>query len=132
MTDLSKSEPSPLSKHLTAINTKTEYTFDPDVKDYPAFVVNRCLSYHPDCIFWCNDLNELSTVSDQQHYDYLFHKLRKRKRFAPWAKPEKSEKIDAVMRAYGYSRSKAIDALKILTDEQVTQIMKLTDRGGKV
>ena len=126
------SKQSPLSLHLTAINTKNEYTFDPDIKDYPSFVVNRCLSYHPDCIFWCNDLNELSTVSDRHHYDYLFHRIRKRKRFAPWAKPEKSEQIEAVMEAYGYSRSKAIDALRILKDEQIQELMQLTNKGGKI
>jgi len=117
---------------LTALNTKNEYTFDPDVKDYPAFIVNRCLSYHPDCIFWCNELNQLSTVTDEQHYAYLFHAIRKKNRFAPWAKATKDEVVEAIMKCYGYSKPKAIQASKILTNEQIQKILEYTDEGGKV
>jgi hypothetical protein len=57
--------------------------------------------------------------------------VRSRKRpFAKWVKSEKSEDIECVKLAYGLSDSKAIEALRLLSDEQIQLLKEKTDTGG--
>ena len=57
--------------------------------------------------------------------------VRSRKRpFAKWVKSEKSEDIACVKLAYGLSDSKAREALRLLSDEQIQLLKEKTDTGG--
>jgi predicted protein tyrosine phosphatase len=56
--------------------------------------------------------------------------LRKRKRFSPWLRKDKITDLDIVKQYYGYSNEKAMQALKILSKDQIDFIKKRLDIGG--
>jgi hypothetical protein len=102
-----------------------------DYKDYTPFVVNRALSYHMDCVLYVNEVNKIPSVDKDMQYQYLLNTIRPMKRkFAPWQKANKDKDIECVKLFFGYSDQKARDALRILTDEQIAEIRKRTDKGG--
>ena len=123
-----------LGEFLTSINYSKENLFLEDVeyaeKSYPAFVVNRCLSYFPDTIIHANEMNRLNGLDSKMQYDYYRTSLRARKRFSRWLKEEKQEDLDVVKRYYNYSNQKAKDALRILTKEDLIKIKDFMYEGG--
>jgi hypothetical protein len=99
-------------------------------KDYNAFMVNRALSYHPDCIMYANEMNQNFNVDQKPQYDYLINKIRAKKRpFVKWEKPVKEDDLLAVKLFFGYSDKKALECLKILTQEQL-HIIKIKTQIG--
>lgn len=113
---------------LNSINTGKEPIVNRDnEREYPAFIVARCFANFPDSLFHANELN-LRRVSDRkQHYDYLFHALRKRKRFSPWLKKAEDRGVEAVMWFYSVSRPKAEEYLRILAEADKEKILKQYD-----
>ena len=70
-------------------------------------------------------------MDPKMHFDFLRGAVRKRKRFSKWLKRESDERVQALIEYYGFSSKKAREALLILTDEQVSEIMKAVSKGGK-
>lgn len=102
-----------------------------DYRDYTPFVVNRALSNHIDCVLHVNELNKYPSLEKDMQYQYLLNTIRPMKRkFVPWNKASKDKDIDCIKEYFGYSNQKAIEALRILTDEQIAEIRKRTDKGG--
>jgi len=102
-----------------------------DVKDYKPFLVNRALSYHMDCVLYANQMNLLPNLDKDLQYVYFLNTIRSMKRkFQPWQKSETDKNIDAVKTYFGYSNEKAKEALQILTDEQIADIIIKTTKGG--
>lgn len=117
--------PSILQTGKSVLNDESDY------KDYTPFVVNRALSYHMDCVLYVNEVNKIPSVDKDMQYQYLLNTIRPMKRkFAPWQKANKDKDIECVKLYFGYSDQKARDALRILTDEQIAEIRKRTDKGG--
>jgi hypothetical protein len=103
-----------------------------DYKDYKPFVVNRALSYHMDCVLYVNELNRQPWIDPDLQYSYLLNTIRPMKRkFQPWQKSEVDKNIECVKEYFGYSNSKAKEALRILNDEQIAEIKRRTDKGGR-
>ena len=122
-----------LKDWLNSINfSKEDLTKeDPDtVKKYPPFIINKCLSGHLDCILFANEMNINHHLDKDMQYCFYINTLRKRKRFSPWLRKDKIEDLDLVKQYYGYSNEKAIQALKILSREQLDYIKKRLDIGG--
>jgi predicted protein tyrosine phosphatase len=63
-------------------------------------------------------------------YSFYLNSLRKRKRFSPWLRKDKITDLDIVKQYYGYSNEKAMQALKILSKDQIDFIKKRLDIGG--
>ena len=104
---------------------------DPDViKDYPPYIINRCLSGHLDCIMFTNEMNKYSSLDKDMQYIFYLNTLRKKKRFSPWLRKDKVTDLEIIKQYYGYSNEKALQALKILTPEQITFIKQRLDTGG--
>lgn len=102
-----------------------------DQKDYVPFVVNRALSYHFDCILYANEMNKNFNLDKDMQYQYLLNSVRPMKRkFQPWQKSNVVNDLDCVKEYFGYSNVKAKEALRILSDEQLTQIREKTHKGG--
>lgn len=102
-----------------------------DFVDYAPFIVNRALSYHLDCLLHSQEMNLYPELDKDMQYQYLLNSIRPMKRkFAPWQKANKEKDIECVKLYFGYSDQKARDALLILSDEQIAEIRKRTDRGG--
>lgn len=101
-----------------------------DEKQYPSFMVNRALSQFPDTVLIANCINLYPDLDNRMKYDVLLNTVKPHKRpFSKWAK--RVEQVDlAVMKEYyGYSDAKAMEALKILTDEQINHLRRELDKG---
>ena len=123
-----------LKDWLNSINFNKENLIkeDPDiVKQYPPFIVNKCLAGHLDTVLFANEMNKYHHLDKDMQYSFLLNSLRKRKRFSPWLRKDKIEDLECVKTYYGYSNEKAQQALKILTPEQLNYIKKKLDLGGK-
>ena len=113
-------------------NKKQMIVDDLTEKDYIPFLVNRSLSYHSDCIMYANEMNRRHFLDKKLQNDFLINTVRSRKRpFAKWVKSEKSEDIECVKLVYGLSDSKAREALRLLSDEQIQLLQEKTDTGGE-
>jgi hypothetical protein len=100
-------------------------------KKYPAYIVNRCLSYHYDTLIAANEMNGYHFLPKNMQYHFLLNIVRKKKRFAKFLKAEKLKKLEYVKEYYGYSNEKAKTALSILTKEQIETIKKSLQKGGR-
>ena len=125
----------PLKDYLNTINlTKKNLMEQGDPlweKKYPAFIVTKCLSHHLDTVMYANEMNMAPDLDNRLQYDFFINTVRPRKRFSPWGKKEKVTDLDIVTQYYGYSNQKALDALRILTSEQLEFIKSKLDTGGK-
>ena len=118
-----------LKDWLNSINfTKEDYS--DSIKDYPPYIINRCLSGHIDCILFANEMNLHHSLDKDMQYSFYLNSLRKRKRFSPWIRKDSIQDLECVKEYYGYSNEKAFQALKILTKEQLSYIKKKLDIGG--
>ena len=109
---------------IPSILTTKKYCLE-DEKDYVPFIVNRALSYHDDALFYANQLNQMSGLDRRLQYDFFINTIRAKKRyFTKWAKPIKASDLAVIKLYFGYSDSKATEALKILTSEQIDLIRK--------
>ena len=118
-----------LKDWLNSINfTKEDLT--ESTKEYPPYIINRCLSGHLDCIMFANEMNKYHFLDKDMQYSFFLNTLRKKKRFSPWLRKEKVTDLECVKQYYGYSNEKASQALKILTQEQINFIKQRIDIGG--
>lgn len=119
--------------YLKSINQTKEDLMVDDIaeKKYNAFMVNRSLSYFYDTVAIANEINQKPHLDNRLQYDFLKSIVRKRKRFSGWAKAEKIDRVEDVMKYYNYSREKAIQILPLLNGDQLNYIQKKVSNGGK-
>ena len=122
-----------LKDWLNSINfTKENLIEDPSVvKEYPPYIVNRCLSGHIDCIMYANEMNRYPHLDKDMQYSFYLNTLRKKKRFSPWLRKDKVTDLQCVKQYYGYSNEKASQALKILSQQQLDYIKQRLETGGR-
>lgn len=119
---------------VNAISDNKKNLFeDPQAhKDYSSFLINKSLSYFPDTVLYVNEMNRRYDIDKDWQFFFLLNSIPKRKRFSKWAKKEAEPKyLKEVMEYYGYSITKAKEALRVLTDEQLTMIEEKLNKGGK-
>ena len=76
-----------LKDWLNSLNFTKEDLIQEDpslAKDYPPYIINRCLSGHMDCIMFVNEMNKYHFLDKDIQYEFYLNTLRKRKRFSPW------------------------------------------------
>ena len=100
-------------------------------KNYPAYVINKCMSQHMDTIMYANEMNQYQGLDKKLQYDFFINIVRPRKRFSPWGKKQKVKDLELVKQYYGYSTEKALQALRILSPEQLEIIRDKLNKGGK-
>lgn len=100
-------------------------------KSYNPFMVNRSLSYHYDTVLLANEMNQRSFLDKKLQFDFLINTVRKKKRFAKWAKPISSDDLEVVKEYYGYSNEKARQVLPLLNSDQMGQLTQRMYKGGK-
>ena len=112
------------SKNNMIVDEETEAAYAP-------FLVNRGLSYHMDTIAFANEMNRRHHLDKKMQFDFLLNTVRSKKRpFAKWAKAEKNDDLECIKMAFGLSNSKAREALRLLSDEQIQELKEKTDIGG--
>ena len=99
-------------------------------KAYPAFMVNRSLSYFSDTVGLANVMNQYHHLDKKLQYHFLINIVRKRKRFSKWIKPDLDSDIEVVKEYYGYSNEKARQVHNLLTSEQINELRKRVSKGG--
>ncbi len=121
-----------LKDYLYSINqSKKNIMDDPDaVKGYPPYIINKCLAYHTDTVLYSNEMNKYSHLDKKMQYDFYINSLKPRKRFSPWIKKQTLEHLELVKEYYGYNHAKSLEALRILTTEQLDQIKQALNKGG--
>ena len=101
-----------------------------DEKSYPAFMVNRALSYHKDTVAFANEINRFPNLDSKLKYDFLLNIVRASKRpYSKWYKKANSSDLEVIKEYYGYSDAKAVEVLKILNNDQITLIKKELYKG---
>ena len=122
-----------LKDWLNSINLTKKNLIDEDhsiEKEYPPFIINKCLSGHLDTVLFANEMNQHHFLPKKMQYDFFLNSVRKKKRFSPWLRQDKIQDLDYVKRYYGFSNEKAKQALKILTHEQLAFIKSKFETGG--
>jgi hypothetical protein len=101
-----------------------------DEKSYSPFMVNRALSYHRDTTLLANEMNLYPSTDKKLQYDFLLNIVRSSKRpYSKWLKKAKSSDLDTIKEYYGYSDAKAVEALKILSNDQIAAMKKQLYKG---
>ena len=100
-------------------------------KNYTPFLTNRALSQHKDCVLFANEMNRRHGADKKMQNDFLLNTVRSMKRpFAKWAKSEKNDDLECIKLVFGLSDSKAQEAVRLLSKEQIQQIKEQTQKGG--
>ena len=131
---MSYDERYPLKDYLNTINQTKQYLMDEDPgweKNYPPFVINKCMSQHLDTIMFANEMNQYPGLDKKLQYDFFINIVRPRKRFSPWGKKQKVKDLELVKEFYGYSTEKAMQAIRILSPDQLEIIRDKLNKGGK-
>jgi hypothetical protein len=123
-----------LTDLLKAINEKTDSPMDsyPDAeKHYLPFMVNRALSFSPDTLLYANEMNCQYMLDNRMQFDYLYHSVRRRKRWDKWIKKNEveQERLKVIMEHYKVSSRKAKDYLRLMTEEQIEVLRSA--KGGR-
>lgn len=100
------------------------------IKEYPPYIINRCLSAFVECILFANEMNINHHLDKDMQYSFLLNTIRKGKRYSPWIKKDKIKDLECVKRYYGYSNEKASQVLKILNRSQLDFIKQKLETGG--
>ncbi len=124
----------PLKEYLNSINLSKRDLMEEDPgweKNYPPYVINKCLSSHLDTLAFANEMNRYPNLDKRLQYSFFLNTVRPKKRFSPWGKKEKVKDLEVVKQYYGYSNEKAKQALRILSPNQLNYIKEKLNRGGK-
>ena len=125
-----------LKDYLKAINESKENLLDTNditwEKKYPPYVINRCMSMFYDTVMHSNEMNGLHFLPKRMQFHYFINSIRKKRRFGgKWLSQTKLKNLALVKEYYGYSNSKAKEALNILSKNQIENIKIELIKGGR-
>lgn len=118
---------------INSINNKTPLEWDEVTKKaYVPFMINRGLSFNMQTVMFANAMNMSPHLDKQLQYDFYFTGVPKGKRWDKWQKkPEMADDIIAIKNFYHINNDRAAEALKLLTNEQLTMIKNKLNKGGR-
>ena len=114
--------------YVKAINEKKDVEHP---YDYNPFLSNMSFSYSADTVMLANEMNRLHCIPPDAQFKFMFHAVRKGKRYSPWHKEPERPHLETVMKYYGCSKSKALQALQVLTQENIRDMIDTMDGGGR-
>lgn len=119
--------------YVNSINISKKDIMHDDIseKSYPAFMVNRALSYFNDTVLYANEMNVNHHIDNKLQYHFLINIIRKKKRFSKWLKPQEVNNLELIKEYYGYSNEKAKSVLPLFNNEQIELLKQRIYRGGK-
>ena len=98
-------------------------------KGYVPYITNKTLSYFTDTLLYANEMNRYHFLDNKLQYEFYLNSIRKKKRFAKWAKADNNDELNMISEYYKISLPKAKDALKILSPEQKQDIRNKLEQG---
>jgi capsule polysaccharide modification protein KpsS len=99
--------------------------------EYNPYLTNTAFSYSLDTVMLSNEMNKYHGLLPEAQYDFYYNSVRRGKRYNKWHKKTEHPHLAAVMEYYGYSREKAIQALQVLTQDNIRDILSELDKGGR-
>lgn len=100
-------------------------------KSYAPYLTNKSLSYFTDTLLYANEMNRMHFLDNKLQYEFFLNSIRKKKRFAKWAKADKNDDLVMISEYYQISLSKAKEAIRILSTEQLSTIRNKMEQGIK-
>jgi hypothetical protein len=107
---------------------------------YEAWRTNSSLSNHMDTLFYSNIMNMNYHLRDDMQYAFLFHSVRKAKRYGKKKTEEdkrlekklkeEQDKILLIQDFYKYNQTKAKEVLSVLSEQHLEIIRKRLEKGG--
>jgi hypothetical protein len=113
--------------YVKSINNKQ---YLDDLSGYNPFLTNKCFAQHLDTILLAEEMNQNHTLGPELQYDFYYYSVRKGSRFGFPRKQEDPPNLNHIMEYFQYSRQKALEALRVLTFEDVSGIIAKLDKGG--
>ena len=113
---------------VKAINEK-KHIDDPAL--YNPFLSNRSFSYHLDTVLVAQEMNRYPDLPPEVQFDFMNEFIRKGRRFSPWYKEEENPHLEMVMQFFDCNKQKALQALRVLSQDQLRQIKQRLDAGGR-
>ena len=123
----------PLTDYLNSINWTKENIAERGedwMRQYPPYVINKCLSAFIDTIIYSNEMNVNHHIDKDMQYSFYLNTVRPKRRFSPWGKKQQVKDLDLVKKYFKYNDDKARDALRILTKDQIELIKSKLNTGG--
>lgn len=121
----------PLKDFLTSINTQKNdlcamHGREQVRSDYPAYIVNKALSFHMDAILPANAMNNIGqNAPGDIQYEFLREFLGSRSRFAKFARQKTDDLlVDGVMQIWDCSKAKAEEIIDLLPAQIKTRIVE--------
>lgn len=99
-------------------------------KHYSPFHVNKAMSYFPETVMYANEMNIHHFIDKKLQNDYYLNTIRAGKRFSKWHKSEQNVSIDVIQEYYKVSHNRAVEILKVLTQQQIDHIKTKVIKGG--
>lgn len=115
--------------YVKSINEKSAYLYD--LKGYNPYLTNACFSMHIDTVMLAEEMNQNFDLAPHMQYDFYYYGVRRGKRFGFPAKPVSEDNLDVVKQYYQYSDIKAKEVLPLLTQDQIAEMRKSMDTGGR-
>ena len=100
-------------------------------KSYAPYLTNKSLSYFTDTLLYANEMNKYHFLDNKLQYEFFLNSIRKKKRFAKWAKADSNDDLVMISEYYQISLPKAKDAIRILSHEQLSTIRNKMEQGIK-
>lgn len=115
-----------------SISDTKEDIYEGNEKDYNPFVINKALSFNPDCVFISNELNRHSDIPKSAQYYLWLNSIEKKRRYGKWVKKDSMpDDIELIKEAFGYSNDKALAVLPLFTDKKLLELKELLNKGGR-
>ncbi len=124
---------SPFDYVKSIVETKVDLMIDDATeKCYVPFVINTNLSTDKECLIIMNEMNTRPHIPKRQQYDFLLNSISKKKRYLKYPKSAaKLEHLDVIKEYFQYNTTRAIEALSLLTEDQIMVIKSKMYCGGR-
>lgn len=120
---------------VSDLGYKKKYIYNEGIKDYyKQFIINRAFGQYPDTVLLANECNKMQGLTNEMHYDFLFHTIDKRKRYGKWSKKDNTdaELIEYIKRKYTVSEEVAAFYFKCFDRNQLEyEYNEFNRKGGK-
>lgn len=117
---------------FTYVNAINNGSNEPMSNKYNAFLVNRALSYHLDCIYIVNQINQYYSLDKDMQFAFLRAMIKPKKRFGKWSKPETNSDAQILSKHFGIPMLEAYQVLPLFNAEQLKQIDKAEKQKEKL
>ena len=92
---------------------------------YNPYIGNLAFSQSMDSVLLANEMNVLHGLPPEAQFEFLYQALPARRRWGKWYKANEHPHLQLVMDHYKYSKEKALEALQVLTQENIRDIKAL-------